>query len=213
MNSVRTENSAMPDTGTVHKTAQVAADKAGNVARTMGGQTRQVSDEAKTQMRSVAGDARQQVASQARTQNDKLADGLRQVSSELEKMAAGHEQSLAGSVVTRIADSGHQAADYLSEHGPEGVLAEAQEFARRRPAAFLATAAVTGFVVGRLGRGVFQAGKEAPSPEGQSSPAPMPASTTGTSMPASSTGTPMPAGTPTGGPATSGGATATEGGH
>jgi hypothetical protein len=37
------------------------------------------------------------------------------------------------------------------------VLAEVQEFARRRPGAFLAVALASGFVVGRLGRGVLGA--------------------------------------------------------
>jgi len=56
-----------------------------------------------------------------------------------------------------VAEGGHQVADYLTQHGPEGVLTEVQEFARRRPGAFLATAIVSGFVVGRLGRGVISA--------------------------------------------------------
>jgi hypothetical protein len=180
MDSVRSESSATTEAGPVRQTTEVAADEAGNVAGTVADQARQVTDEVKTQVRSVAGDVRDRVAGQARTQNDKLADGLRQVSSELEKMAAGHEQSPARTVVMRIADGGHQAADYLSKHGPEGVLAEVQEFARRRPGAFLATALVSGFVVGRLGRGVFEAVTDSPPEQGRPySPAPMTTGTTG----------------------------------
>jgi hypothetical protein len=37
------------------------------------------------------------------------------------------------------------------------VLQQVQDFARRRPGAFLATALAAGFVVGRLGKGVVQA--------------------------------------------------------
>jgi hypothetical protein len=48
-------------------------------------------------------------------------------------------------------------ADYLDRNGPEGVLREVQDFARRRPGAFLATALAAGFVVGRLGKGVAKA--------------------------------------------------------
>jgi len=51
-------------------------------------------------------------------------------------------------------------ADYLAERGPEGVLNEVQDFARRRPGAFLAAALATGFVVGRLGKGVVAAGSD-----------------------------------------------------
>jgi hypothetical protein len=48
-------------------------------------------------------------------------------------------------------------ADYLADRGPEGLLSEVTDFARRRPAAFLATAAAAGFLVGRLGKGVWKA--------------------------------------------------------
>jgi len=60
--------------------------------------------------------------------------------------------------VSRIADSGRGVADYLSRRGPGGVLDQVQDFARRRPGAFLATALAAGFVVGRLGKGVVSAG-------------------------------------------------------
>jgi hypothetical protein len=56
-------------------------------------------------------------------------------------------------------------ADYLDRHGPEGVLREVQDFARRRPGAFLATALAAGFVVGRLGKGVAKADDTAGKPE------------------------------------------------
>lgn len=186
MDSVRSEDSATTEAGPVRQTAEVAADEAGNVAGTVADQARQVTDEVKTQVRSVGGDVRDRVTAQARTQNDKLANGLRQVSSELEKMAAGHEQSPARTAVMRIADGGHQAADYLSKHGPEGVLAEIQDFARRRPGAFLATALACGFVVGRLGRGVFEAATDSPSEQDRPyNPAPMPTGTPGSAaMPA-----------------------------
>jgi hypothetical protein len=72
-------------------------------------------------------------------------------------MAAERPGSPARAVVVRVAEGGHQVADYLAQHGPDGVLAEVQEFARRRPGAFLATALVSGFVVGRLGRGIISA--------------------------------------------------------
>jgi len=63
----------------------------------------------------------------------------------------------AATVVSRVADGGRQLADYLDQHGPDGVLRDVQDFARRRPGAFLATALAAGFVVGRLGKGVAKA--------------------------------------------------------
>jgi hypothetical protein len=61
-------------------------------------------------------------------------------------------------VVSRVADGGRQLAGYLETKGPEGVLREVEDFARRRPGAFLATALAAGFVVARLGKGVAKAG-------------------------------------------------------
>jgi hypothetical protein len=71
-------------------------------------------------------------------------------------------------VVSRIADSGRQFADYLDHHGPEGVLREVQDFARRRPGAFLASALAAGFVVGRLGKGIAKADSNAGKPSSDS---------------------------------------------
>jgi hypothetical protein len=47
-------------------------------------------------------------------------------------------------------------ASYLDQHGPEHVLQELQDFARRRPGTFLVAAVAAGFVVGRLGKGLWQ---------------------------------------------------------
>jgi hypothetical protein len=72
-------------------------------------------------------------------------------------MRGDRQDSPAAAVVSRVADGGRQMADYLDQHGPEGVLREVQDFARRRPGAFLATALAAGFVVARLGKGVAKA--------------------------------------------------------
>jgi hypothetical protein len=48
------------------------------------------------------------------------------------------------------------------------VLREVQDFARRRPGAFLATALAAGFVVGRLGKGVAKADENAGKPASDS---------------------------------------------
>jgi hypothetical protein len=133
---------------------------AGDVAATAKEQLLEVAGEVKEQTRNVAGQMRDRVAEQARVQSDNLSDGIRRISDELDTMAAERPDSLARTVVVRIAEGGHQMADQLARRGPEGVLADVQEFARRRPGAFLATALVSGFVVGRLGRGVMSAGSQ-----------------------------------------------------
>jgi hypothetical protein len=139
------------------RSAEAATRAAGNVAETAADQARQVTGEVSTQARNVASDMRQKVSDQARTQNDRLVDGIRRMADELDQMRAERRDSPAASVVSRIADGGRQVAGYLADRGPEGVLGEVQEFARRRPGAFLATALAAGFVVGRLGKGVIGA--------------------------------------------------------
>lgn len=140
--------------------AGAAGQAAGDVAGTAKDQARQVAGEVKTQARSVAADVRNRVSDQASTQNEKLASGIRRIADELEQMASERDDSPARQVVTRVAGSGRQMADYLAERGPEGVLREMQDFARRRPGAFLAAALVGGFVVGRLGKSMLNASSD-----------------------------------------------------
>jgi hypothetical protein len=137
--------------------AQAAGQAASNVTDTAKDQARRVTDEASTQARNVASEVKGRVTDQARTQNDKLVDGIRRMADELDEMRAQRDDSPASAVVSRVADGGRQVADYLAHHGPDGVLREVQQFARRRPGAFLATALTAGFVVGRLGKGVMNA--------------------------------------------------------
>jgi hypothetical protein len=54
--------------------------------------------------------------------------------------------------VSRAADGGHRAADYLTEHGVGGTVEQMQDVARRRPVTFLGGAALAGFAVGRLAK-------------------------------------------------------------
>jgi hypothetical protein len=149
------------DDSAVKRAAGQGAQAASEVRDTAAEQARRVGAEARTQARSVASDVRDQVGRQARTQNDKLVGGIRQMADHLDEMRGDRRDSPAAQVVDRVAEGGRQLADYLDSHGPEGVLREVQDFARRRPGAFLATALAAGFVVGRLGKGVLKA-DEAP---------------------------------------------------
>jgi hypothetical protein len=150
--------------------ADAATEAAGNVTDTAMHQARQVGDEVSNQARSVAAEFRDQVGTQVRNQNDRLVDGVRRMADELDGMVADGGDSPARTVVARVAQGSRQMADYLAERGPEGVLNEVQDFARRRPGAFLATALATGFVVGRLGKGVFSATTEPTGPSSVGEP-------------------------------------------
>lgn len=158
----------------------------------------QLGNEAVQQGRNVAGEVRQRLTGEARSQNERLAGGLRQLADDLHRMGqtnqtnqTGTGESIAASVVRQLSDGSRQAADYLEQHGPDGVLREVREFARRKPGTFLLGATVAGFVAGRLGKGLLTGtqGSSDALPYGSASPATVPpvtpspagTSTTGTS--------------------------------
>lgn len=143
--------------------AGTAREQAANVAGTAREQAANVAGTVSDQARGLASNVRQKVSSEARTQNDRLADTLRTMAGELEEMASG-ESSPARSVVSSVAQGTRRAADYVADKGPEGVLSEVTDFARRRPGAFLATAAIAGFVVGRLGKGMMGGSSSSDTP-------------------------------------------------
>src|SRR5690348_9560895 len=144
--------------------AQAAGHAATDVKDTAVEQAQRIGAETKTQARNLAGDVRDRLSEQARTQNDRLAGSIRETADQLDEMRGDRSGSPAATVVARVADGGRQLADYLDRNGPEGVLREVQDFARRRPGAFLATALAAGFVVGRLGKGVAKAGSSSGKP-------------------------------------------------
>ncbi|MGX6606108.1 hypothetical protein ACWKSP_28865 [Micromonosporaceae bacterium Da 78-11] len=139
------------------QTKEAAGQAVTDVKDTATEQAQRVGAEAKAQARNVAADVRDKLGEQARTQNDKLVGSIRQTADHLDEMRGDRGDSPAAMVVSRVADGGRQLADYLDRNGPEGVLQEVQDFARRRPGAFLATALAAGFVVGRLGKSVAKA--------------------------------------------------------
>jgi len=143
------------------QTKEAAGQAATDVKDTAKEQAQRVAGEAKTQARNIVGDVRDRVGEQARTQTDQLVGSIRQTADHLDEMRGDRADSPATQVVSRVADGGRQLADYLDRNGPEGVLREVQDFARRRPGAFLATALAAGFVVGRLGKSVAKADPDA----------------------------------------------------
>jgi uncharacterized protein YjbJ (UPF0337 family) len=151
---------------------EAARQASGQVAGTAREQARHVAGEVSTQARGVASDVRDKVTEQAHTQNDRLTQTIRRMADELREMAAGRSDSPAATVVNRVADSSRQLADHLERRGPEGVLDEVQDFARRRPGAFLTAAVVGGFVVGRLGKSVLSGGNGSSSGSPGVRPAP-----------------------------------------
>lgn len=150
-------NTSGDDPSKAKQVAGQTKEAAGQVKDTAAEQVQRVGAEAKTQARNVAADVRDRLGEQARSQNSRLVGSIRQTADHLDEMRGDRSDSPAATVVSRVAEGGRQLADYLDRNGPEGVLREVQDFARRRPGAFLATALAAGFVVGRLGKSVAQA--------------------------------------------------------
>jgi hypothetical protein len=150
------------------QTRAAAGQAAGDVAGTAKEQAKRVGAEARSQARTVASELRGKLDETARTQNGRLVGSIRQTADHLDEMRGDRSDSPAAAVVSRIADGGRQFADYLDRNGPDGVLREVEDFARRRPGAFLATALAAGFVVGRLGKSIAKADPDAGKPAADS---------------------------------------------
>ncbi|NYG05813.1 vacuolar-type H+-ATPase subunit H [Phycicoccus badiiscoriae] len=124
--------------------AEVGKDEAKNVAQETGQQAKELWEQ-----------TRSQLLEQSAQQQTRLAEGLRSLSQELSGMARQSEQQgvasdLAHQASQRIGD----VAGWLDQRDPGSLVTELKQFARQRPGAFLATAAVIGLVGGRLSRGL-----------------------------------------------------------
>ncbi|MBT2412329.1 hypothetical protein J7I94_17410 [Streptomyces sp. ISL-12] len=132
-------------------TAGQAKQAAGQVAGTAADQARAVAGEAQRQAGVVAQDLWGRAWDEADAQAKRAAGTLRHWADDLAGMAEKAESgSPARSLAAQAADGGHRAADYLDRQGVEGVISEVQDFARRRPGAFLGGALLAGLAVGRL---------------------------------------------------------------
>jgi len=176
-----------PDNGTAADVKQTAQDKAGegiglvsekatDAAATAKERAGDVAGEASARARDVAGELRDQLQDQARAQTRRLAQNVRRLADELGDMGeSGKEGSPATNAVKQMSDRGRSLAARLEDRGPQGLVSDLQDFARRRPGVFLAGAALAGFATARLGKGVKSASTGTASPAdggatGRSSP-------------------------------------------
>jgi uncharacterized protein YjbJ (UPF0337 family) len=144
-------------------TAGQAREAAGDVAGTALDQARTVAGEARRQAGSAVGDLRGRVTEEVEGQTRRAAGTVRQWADDLAELARNApDDSPVRSLVSQVADGGHRAADYLDRHGVEGMTEDLKGFARRRPGAFLAGAALAGLAVGRMAK----AGSKAQSGQG-----------------------------------------------
>lgn len=185
-------------------TGQQAKEGARHVADVGKDEVKNVTQETTQQAKELWQQTRSQLMDQSVQQQTRVAEGLRSLSQELSGMASGSEQQgvasdLAKQASTRMDD----VATWLDQRDPGSLVSEVKQFARQRPGAFLATAAVIGLVGGRLSRGLVadhQEQAEATSHSGTtgsvgaSAPTPVDHSTSGYSAYGSASGTDADAG-------------------
>lgn len=141
--------------------AEVVTEHASSVAGTAKQQAAGVAGEARSQAKDLAGQVRGQLRDQAQSQTHSLAAGLQRVSDDLREMSgSARPGSAAANVARQMADGGGRVASRLENRGPEGLLSDIEDFARRRPGVFLAGAALAGFAVARAGKSVSAAGSD-----------------------------------------------------
>ncbi|MET7685896.1 hypothetical protein [Streptomyces sp. NPDC005423] len=139
--------------------AGLIGEKTSDVAHTAKDQATNTVTEATTQARNLLGEVREQVQGQSRAQTQQLAANVRRLADELHEMSENAKpDSTATTVVRQVADGGRQVASRLENRGPEGLVEDLRDFARRKPGLFLAGAAVAGFAAARLGKGISAAG-------------------------------------------------------
>jgi hypothetical protein len=149
---------------------ETVKDEARNVAGTARQEAGAVVGEARSQVQRIASQARDQAKDRVQGQHSQLVDRLRGLADEFQAMG-GDGDTPGKALVGDLGQRGRRVADYLADRGPEGLLSEVTQFARRRPLAFLAGAVAAGFLAGRLGKNVWKAQSESgPASTGGSVP-------------------------------------------
>ena len=151
--------------------ASQAAGAAQNVAATAKTEAANVASEVKTNARDLLHQAKSDLTSQAGTQQQKVAEGIRSISSELRTMADTSDQpGVASDLIRQAADRSQSVASWLDGRDPGSLLNEVQGFARRRPGTFLLLAAGAGILAGRLTKGLAAGAPEVQGTSGQAYP-------------------------------------------
>lgn len=156
---------------------QGAADAGKHVAGVAKEQATGVASEAADQAKNLYDQTRQELKGQASTQQQRLAEGVRSLSSELESMANGGNAGPAADLVREASSRARDVAGWLDQRDPGALLQEVTDFARRRPGTFLAIAAGAGLIAGRLTRGAISEARHESSPTstaGYAQPTPAP---------------------------------------
>ena len=156
------------DSGAKERARQVAGTAAEETRRVSGvaqQEASRVASEASSQVQGLLGEVTVQVEEQSRVQLDRLAERLRSVGEDLERMATQGEGPASG-LAQEAGERVRSWAAHLRGREPRDLLDEVRGFARRRPGVFLGGALVAGVVAGRLTRGAKAARSDGPSSSG-----------------------------------------------
>lgn len=157
------ENPSTPELAKDEATgvARTAAERGGQVGETAGEQAKRVASQTARQARNLVEEGRGQLVDQARQGQRKAAGSLHTLADQLHDMAEKSDGSgLAPELVRQASERARDAASWLEEREPGGLLDEVRALARRRPGMFLAGAALAGMLAGRLTRGAVDAARD-----------------------------------------------------
>jgi hypothetical protein len=123
----------------------------GTVAHSAADEARATADTAKREVAGLARSAQAEFHKQSDEQTRRLADRVRDVSSQLDGIARGDapRDGVVADLVRQAADKTGQFAQRLDEGGIDRVTADVKQFARQRPGVFLTCAFGLGVVAGR----------------------------------------------------------------
>lgn len=130
--------------------ASTAVDAAGSVAGTTKQEIGNVLGEGLDQAKNLTGQVKEQASQQLNTGSEKLTGSLRGLS---EQLSSGDTSGVVGQVLSEAGSRVQALADQLERKGPQGVLDDVQDYARRNPGTFLLGMAAAGFLTGRLIKG------------------------------------------------------------
>ena len=138
--------------GQTKAVARTAKQDVRELTGTVRTQADQVKGELAGQARAMLAETQGQLQAQADVQASRVASALFQVGSQAVALSQGRPEQ-AGPLVDYAEQAANwldTAAAHIEERGLDGLATDVVDFARRRPAVFLAGAAVVGFGVGRL---------------------------------------------------------------
>lgn len=146
--------------------AQDAADGGKQTAETAKQQAAEVANEARSQARALIDQTREQLTEQGSAQQERAASGLHALADELTGMVKGDgpQSGVVSDLTQEASDRVRYVAQWLETREPADVINEVRGFARRRPGAFLLSAAAVGFLGGRLTRSLAADSSDASNP-------------------------------------------------